>query len=224
MKINRKFLIFFVLHLVIIFVVIHGFHLGKETSIDIDNELTEGTRHPKLLNLFNDVTGHNKPVEGFTSVNPERKEGFVSNECPTTMIREGDKILLYNPKMVDIPGVNPIRLNSINEYQEYVRWQHASGLNCPLLHLEKTDKMSDENNYEIKNNFSAPPPAPEPDFKSKFYLEHSVIEMDEKPPMSVEDLPRRRDLEIQESEIIRPPPSDIDVRPYNYYDNTVEAW
>ena len=64
------------------------------------------------------------------------KEPFVSNQCPTTMIKKGNKILLYNPKLAKIPGVNPIVLKSLKEYEEYVKWQRASNINCPILHLE----------------------------------------------------------------------------------------
>ena len=49
------------------------------------------------------------------------KEGFVSNQCPTTMIKKGNKIILYNPRLAKVPGVNPIVLSSLEEYKEYVK-------------------------------------------------------------------------------------------------------
>ena len=53
------------------------------------------------------------------------------------MVRNGNEILVYNPKLAKIPGVNPLKLKSLKEYKEYVEWQRASGLKCPILHLEK---------------------------------------------------------------------------------------
>ena len=50
-------------------------------------------------------------------------ESFVSGQCPTTMIKNGEQIMVYNPKMAKIPGVNPILLDNIEDYKEYVRWQ-----------------------------------------------------------------------------------------------------
>ncbi len=66
------------------------------------------------------------------------EEPFVSGNCPTTMIKKGDKIMLYNPELAKIPGVNPLMMDSLKDYKEYVKWQRASGLKCPVLHLRKS--------------------------------------------------------------------------------------
>ena len=68
----------------------------------------------------------------FMYTNP--KESFVSGQCPTTIIKDGQKFLLYNPEMDHVPGVNPIELHSLNEYKEYIEWQRASKIKCPILH------------------------------------------------------------------------------------------
>jgi len=52
-----------------------------------------------------------------------KQESFVSGQCPTTMIKNGEHIMVYNPKMAKIAGVNPIMLNDLEDYKEYVRWQ-----------------------------------------------------------------------------------------------------
>jgi hypothetical protein len=36
-----------------------------------------------------------------------------------------------------VPGVNPIRFRSLEEYVEFVDWQRGRGINCPALHLQK---------------------------------------------------------------------------------------
>ena len=83
-----------------------------------------------------------------------KQEGFVSAECPNTMIKDGDKILLYNPNFAKIPGVNPIKLNSLQDYEEYIQWQRANKLNCPILHLEKVFDTQGGEMYEIKSSFN----------------------------------------------------------------------
>lgn len=83
-----------------------------------------------------------------------KPEGFVSGECPNTMIKDGDKILLYNPKFAKIPGVNPIKLNSLKDYEEYIEWQRSNKLNCPILHLEKVFDTQGGEMYEIKSSFN----------------------------------------------------------------------
>ena len=87
------------------------------------------------------------------------KEGFVSNQCPTTMIKKGNQIILYNPQLAKVPGVNPIVLNSLEEYKEYVKWQRASNINCPVLHLERMYDTQGNENYEIKPSFMLDQPS-----------------------------------------------------------------
>lgn len=81
------------------------------------------------------------------------RESFISSECPSTMIKDGNKILLYNPKYPKVPGVNPIQLDSLEDYDEYVEWQRANKLTCPILHLEKVFDAQGEEQYQVKNSF-----------------------------------------------------------------------
>jgi len=80
-------------------------------------------------------------------------ESFISSECPNTMIKDGNKILLYNPKYPKVPGVNPIQLDSLEDYEEYVHWQRANNLHCPILHLEKVFNTQGEEEYQVKDSF-----------------------------------------------------------------------
>lgn len=80
-------------------------------------------------------------------------EPFVSGQCPTTMIKDGEKILVYDPKKAKIPGVNPLVMNNLEDYDEYVKWQQKNKLNCPILHLEKVFDTQGGEQYEIKPSF-----------------------------------------------------------------------
>jgi len=80
-------------------------------------------------------------------------EPFVSGQCPTTMIKNGEQIMVYNPKMAKIPGVNPIILDNLEDYKEYVRWQKKNRLDCPILYLEKVFDTQGQELYEIKPSF-----------------------------------------------------------------------
>ena len=55
--------------------------------------------------------------------------------------------------MDHVPGVNPIELRSLNEYKEYIQWQRASKIKCPLLHLEKVFDSQGMPMYEIRPSF-----------------------------------------------------------------------
>jgi len=80
-------------------------------------------------------------------------EPFVSGKCPTTLIKDGQYIYLYDPSMAKVPGVNPIQFNSLDEYKDYIEWQRASHLKCPILHLEKVYTANGTEMYEIRQNF-----------------------------------------------------------------------
>ncbi len=81
------------------------------------------------------------------------KEPFVTGQCPTTMIKDGSKILLYNPEYAHVPGVNPLEMKDLEDYKEYIEWQRANKLNCPVLHLEKVFDAQGAPMYEIRPSF-----------------------------------------------------------------------
>ncbi len=69
------------------------------------------------------------------------------------MIKDGENIYLYDTKKANVPGVNPIMLRSLKDYQEYLNWQRANKLSCPILHLEKVMTTQGTEMYEIRPNF-----------------------------------------------------------------------
>jgi len=92
-------------------------------------------------------------IYGIYFIVKPRNESFISTECPNTMIKDGNKILLYNPNYPKVPGVNPIQLDSLEDYEEYVAWQRANKMNCPILHLEKVFDTQGNEQYQIKDSF-----------------------------------------------------------------------
>ena len=52
------------------------------------------------------------------------------------LIHEGGAYYLLNTKKMRVPGVNPVRLNSLEEYKEFVQWQRMSGISCPILYVQ----------------------------------------------------------------------------------------
>ena len=81
------------------------------------------------------------------------EETFISGECPTTLIKDGNYYLVYDPTKAKIPGVNPIQLKSLEDYKEFVKWQRNSKLGCPILHYEKVYTTQGTEMYEIKPDF-----------------------------------------------------------------------
>ena len=60
------------------------------------------------------------------------------DECPNYLVEENNKIYLYNKKKTNIPGVNPIIFNNLEEYVQFLEFQRSKGIHCPVLELKKS--------------------------------------------------------------------------------------
>ena len=81
------------------------------------------------------------------------REGFVHNEerkCPNVLLQEGPFVYLYNSKRAQIPGVNPIRFNNLDEYKQFVHWQRSQGIRCPVLNLQRIEDAQGNTSYKVK--------------------------------------------------------------------------
>jgi hypothetical protein len=58
--------------------------------------------------------------------------------CPNMLIQKGAAYYLYNTKLAEVPGVNPIKFNNLEEYVEFLDWQRSQGIRCPVLYLQET--------------------------------------------------------------------------------------
>jgi hypothetical protein len=76
--------------------------------------------------------------------NLKQKDGFTSHRCPNVLIQEGSKINLFNTNLAEVPGVNPIQFENLNEYVDFMRWQRSQGIRCPVLYLQQA--------YDVQNN------------------------------------------------------------------------
>ena len=94
-------------------------------------------------------------------------EGF-STRCPDLLVQEGDELILQNTKLAEIPGINPVRFKNLEEYTEFIEWQHSQNINCPVQFYQKS--------FDAQNNaiyIQRPPP----------------VEMKDKPPYGLGDYP-----------------------------------
>ena len=64
-------------------------------------------------------------------------EGF-GNQCPDILVEKEGQYYLYNSKLVEIPGVNPVKFNNLEDYVEYLEWQRGQDLKCPILFLQQS--------------------------------------------------------------------------------------
>ena len=96
------------------------------------------------------------------------KEGFgqsLTTRCPNMLIEKDGKIYLYNSRLANVPGVNPIQFNNLEEYTEFLKWQKSVNINCPVLYLQYTNDTQGQNVFKLRNDFQdtkygAPPVIP----------------------------------------------------------------
>ena len=57
--------------------------------------------------------------------------------CPNLLIKKGKELHLMNTRKAIVPGVNPVKFNSLEDYAEYVKWAKRVGIKCPILYYDK---------------------------------------------------------------------------------------
>jgi hypothetical protein len=82
-------------------------------------------------------------MESFTSET-------VKQNCPNVLIQKGKKLYLYNSNRANIPGVNPIIFNNLEEYVEFLNWQRSQGIRCKVLFLQHSYNTQGESEYKIR--------------------------------------------------------------------------
>ena len=74
----------------------------------------------------------------------ESFELMNSPRCANILMQKGNDFFLYNSKLAEVPGVNPLRFNNLEEYVEFTKWQRSQGIICPILYVQES--------YDAQNN------------------------------------------------------------------------
>jgi len=88
-------------------------------------------------------------------------EGYRNNSnstsrCPNMLIQKGSKFYLYNSNLAQVPGVNPIEFNNLEDYTEFLDWQRSQGIRCPVLYLQESYNAQGKRVYNIRPSVSEP--------------------------------------------------------------------
>ena len=95
-----------------------------------------------LLGLYY-VTYGRKCIEGF--------EAKAKNyRCPNVLIQKGTEFYLYNSNLAKVPGVNPVRFESLEDYTEFMEWQRSQGIRCPILYLQESYDAQGNAVYNVR--------------------------------------------------------------------------
>lgn len=96
----------------------------------------------------------------FYSKNPRLLEGLTTNNgekrCPNLLIQKGSKYYLLNSNIAQVPGVNPIEFNTLEEYTEFLEWQRGAGIRCPVLYVQNTYDAQGNRVYKVRPSVTEP--------------------------------------------------------------------
>ena len=92
---------------------------------------------------------------------PEQFEGLTNNassgqRCPNLLIQKGSRFYLYNSKLAEVPGVNPIEFENLEDYTQFLDWQRSNGIRCPVLYLQETYDAQGNRVYKNRPSVSNP--------------------------------------------------------------------
>lgn len=77
-------------------------------------------------------------------------EGFGNDpECPNLLVQKGQELHLIYSNKARIPGVNPIKFNNLEDYTEFLKWQRAKGIRCPVLYFQQTYDAQNKVGYRM---------------------------------------------------------------------------
>lgn len=85
--------------------------------------------------------------------NTDFKETFsLQDKCPNLLVKKGEQLYLYNTKKAEVPGVNPLKFNNLEEYAEFVKYQKYMNINCPILYYQETYNTQNEKGFRLLND------------------------------------------------------------------------
>lgn len=76
--------------------------------------------------------------------------------CPNLLVQKDKNIYLYNTRLKEVPGVNPITFSNLEEYNEFLDWQKSQGIICPVLYLQKSFNAQGNAEYKIRPSVNDP--------------------------------------------------------------------
>jgi len=79
------------------------------------------------------------------------KDDTDYKKCPDVLIRMGNDLMLYNQKLPQKPGENPIYFKTLDDYIYYVKMQREEkGQHCPVLFLQKEVNSQGEDVFRFR--------------------------------------------------------------------------
>jgi len=95
-----------------------------------------------LLGLYVTSNYSSKSIEMFMNND--------NNQCANILVKKGNKIYLKMSGKAEIPGVNPMVFDNLNQYVEFLQWQRSQNIKCPVLYLEHSYNAQGDEVYKMR--------------------------------------------------------------------------
>ena len=97
----------------------------------------------------------------YSKADSKYKEGLTNNStltprCPNLLIQKGTRFFLYNSKLAQVTGVNPIEFDNLEDYTEFLDWQRSQNVRCPVLYLQESYDTQGNRVYKVRPSVSEP--------------------------------------------------------------------
>lgn len=79
-----------------------------------------------------------------------------TNDCPGLLIKSGNSLLLYNSKLPEQPGVNPLPFYNLDEYINYLDIQRKKGIHCPVLFVQEENNTQGQSVFRVRPDVFQP--------------------------------------------------------------------
>jgi hypothetical protein len=105
-----------------------------EGFVNIEPDAHVGRKLHNKADATSDAAATDGSTEGFDI--SDAASSITNDRCPNILVQHGSEIFLYNSKVEKVPGVNPIRFKSLDDYSEFMEWLQGRGIRCPVLFLQ----------------------------------------------------------------------------------------
>ena len=147
-----------------------------------------------VIGLLFTMTHTSKSVLEAFEGNPSDDGSYAPNKnrCPNILIQKGSQLYLHNSRLANVPGVNPLKFNNLEEYVEFTEWQRGQGIRCPVLYMQHSFDAQGKPVYKIRpsplNLQGGLPPVADPGAVAANANANFIDDAD-KPPMNANSYP-----------------------------------
>jgi len=109
-----------------------------------------------IIYFYTTYSNNKHYKEGYVNTNTNINQNKNELRCPNLLVKKHSKFFLYNTNLAEVPGVNPIVFNNLEDYTEFMDWQRAQGIRCPVLYLQHTYDAQGKSVYKSRPSVSEP--------------------------------------------------------------------